>query len=264
MLERIDAMSPFDFGHAALLVGVGLTAGFLSGLIGMGGALLLVPALAFIAGMPFKLATGTASLHGLAVGLSGYLIHGRYGTVDVRAGVWAGGGSVAGGLLGAAISGYLDSTGVQLVYLGAAGLSLVLLLVPVRSAAIGRRERVPHPEAKSVMIGAVTGVVAGNIGAGGNFMLIPLSRWALRMPIHVAIGTSMLISIFTAVAATSGKALLGQVPWFDAILVVTGSALGTLAGARLTRKIPSAVLRGLLIVILILLLVRTSAEMLIG
>ena len=84
------------------------------------------------------------------------------------------------------------------------------------------------------------------------------------MPIHRAIGTSMLVSIFTAIAATSGKALLGQIPWMDAILVVTGSALGTLAGARLTRKIPARVLRGLLIAILLVLLVRTLADLFIG
>src|SRR5918911_4389400 len=101
-------MTPPDLGHVVLLVVVGLSAGFLSGIVGMGGALLLVPALAFVAGMPFKLATGTASLHGLAVGVFGYLVHGRYGAVDVRVGLWAGAGSVVGGILGAAMSGALD------------------------------------------------------------------------------------------------------------------------------------------------------------
>src|SRR5215213_9328422 len=130
----------FDPPHLVLLVGVGLTAGFLSGIIGMGGALLLVPALAFVAGMPFKLATGTASLHGLAVGLSGYLIHGRYGTVDMRVGLLAGAGSVVGGIVGAVISGLLDQTGVKLIYLAAAG----LLLVPVKTAPAGQPQRVPR------------------------------------------------------------------------------------------------------------------------
>ena len=257
-------MSSVDSVYLALLFGVGLSAGFLSGIIGMGGALLLVPALAFVAGMPFKLATGTASLHGLAVGLSGYLIHGRYGAVDLRVGLLAGAGSIVGGIVGAAISGALDALGVKLIYLAAAGLSLVLLLVPVKTAPSGRPERVPRADSKAAGLGALTGVVAGNIGAGGTFMLIPFSRWALKMPIHRAIGTSMLVSIFTAITATSGKALLGQIPWMDAILVVTGSALGTLAGARLTRKIPARVLRGLLIAILLVLLARTLADLFIG
>jgi uncharacterized membrane protein YfcA len=107
-------------------------------------------------------------------------------------------------------------------------------------------------------------VVAGNIGAGGTFMLVPMSRWALKMPIHRAIGTSMLVSIFTALAATSGKALVGQVPWTEAILVVTGSALGTVVGARLTRRITARLLRQILIGILILLLLRTLADLIVG
>ena len=257
-------MPPVDLGHLALLVAVGLSAGFLSGIIGMGGALLLVPALAFVAGMPFKLATGTASLHGLAVGLAGYLTHGRYGAVDVRVGLLAGAGSVVGGLVGAAISGLLDALGVKLIYLAAAGFSLALLLVPVNASPAGRPERVPRADAKAAGLGALTGVVAGNIGAGGTFMLIPFSRWALKMPIHRAIGTSMLVSIFTAVAATSGKALLGQVPWLEAILVVAGSAIGTLAGARLTRRIPARVLRWLLIAVLLVLLARTLADLIVA
>jgi uncharacterized membrane protein YfcA len=257
-------MPSSDLGHLALLIVVGLSAGFLSGIIGMGGALLLVPALAFVAGMPFKLATGTASLHGLAVGLSGYLIHGRYGAVDVRVGLLAGAGSVIGGIVGAAISGALDATGVKLVYMAAAGLSLALLLIQAEAPAARQSSPVPRADAKAASLGALTGVVAGNIGAGGTFMLIPLSRWALQMPIHRAIGTSMLVSIFTAIAASSGKALLGQIPWMEAILVVTGSALGTLAGARLTRRIPARVLRGLLIAILIVLLARTLADLILG
>ena len=74
----------------------------------------------------------------------------------------------------------------------------------------------------------------------------------------------MLVSIFTAIAATSGKALVGQVPWADAALVVTGSALGTIAGAKLTRRIPPKLLRQILIGILILLLLRTIADLLFG
>jgi uncharacterized membrane protein YfcA len=62
------------------------------------------------------------------VGIFGYLVHGRYGTVDARVGLLAGVGSVAGGIVGAAMSGLLDASGVKWIYLAAALLSLVLLL----------------------------------------------------------------------------------------------------------------------------------------
>jgi uncharacterized membrane protein YfcA len=49
----------------------------------------------------------------------------------------------------------------------------------------------------------------------------------------------MLASIFTAIAATAAKAVIDQVPWTYAALVVAGSAIGTQAGVRLTHKIPA-------------------------
>jgi uncharacterized membrane protein YfcA len=71
----------------------------------------------------------------------------------------------------------------------------------------------------------------------------------------------MLVSIFSAFAATAGKGLLGQIPWAEAGLVVTGSALGTIVGAQLIRYIPGRPLRWLLIGVLILLLARTSLDL---
>jgi uncharacterized membrane protein YfcA len=123
---------------------------------------------------------------------------------------------------------------------------------------------VPRADLKATLFGAFTGVVAGNIGAGGTFMLVPLVRTTLLMPIHRAIGTGMLVSIFTALSAMAGKAVLGQIPWTEAAIVVTGSALGSFAGARLTRRIPGRPLRWLLIGMLALLLARTAADLVSG
>jgi uncharacterized membrane protein YfcA len=260
----VDVLAAYSPGHLALLVAVGLVAGLLSGITGMGGALLLVPVLTLVVGMPFKLATGTAALLGLAGGLSGYIVHGRYGAVDSRIGLFAGAGSVLGGIVGAAMSGLFDALAVKLIYLGAVLLALVLLLLRSETGSPRQSQRVPRAESKAVSLGVLTGIVAGNIGAGGTFMLIPLSRWALGLPIHRAIGTSMLVAIFAALTATVGKTMLGQIPWPDAIVVVTGSTLGTQVGARLTRRIPPALLRGILITILVLLLARTAADLIFG
>ena len=97
-------------------------------------------------------------------------------------------------------------------------------------------------------------VATGDTFAAQSF---ELTRWEKaasvlqRVPIFPLLILATLI--FTAVAATSGKALLGQIPWMEAVLVVTGSAIGTLAGARLTRRIPARVLRWVLIAILLVL-----------
>ena len=70
----------------ATLVAVGLAAGILAGLFGIGGGVLIVPALLYFAKMPIKMATGT-SLGALLlpVGLLGALTYWRAGNLDVRA-----------------------------------------------------------------------------------------------------------------------------------------------------------------------------------
>lgn len=87
------------------LVLVGLAAGILAGLFGIGGGVLIVPALVYFAGMPIKTATGT-SLGALLlpVGLLGAFAYWKAGHIDVRASLIVAGGLFLGAFLGARIA----------------------------------------------------------------------------------------------------------------------------------------------------------------
>jgi uncharacterized protein len=252
---------PAGFEYPAVLVLAGLGAGFLSGLAGMGGAFVLVPVLAFGVGMPFKSATGAAVLHGLGTAVSAWLVHRRRGVVEGRLGVIGGAGGVVGGLVGAFASALLSTGAVKLIYAATVLLALGLLVgrpEPLESS----RGQVAGAAPRAIAIGGVTGILAGIIGAGGAFLLVPLLRSALLLPIHRAMGTTMLVSIFIASSATVGKIALGQVVWPDAALVVVGSSLGSQLGAVLTHRMPARPLRVLLVVVLLALLARTLADVL--
>lgn len=84
------------------LVLVGLAAGVLAGLFGIGGGVLIVPALVYFAGMPIKTATGT-SLGALLlpVGLLGAMTYWKAGHIDVRASLIVAAGLFFGALIGA-------------------------------------------------------------------------------------------------------------------------------------------------------------------
>ena len=85
-----------------VLVVIGLAAGILSGLFGIGGGVLIVPALVYFAAMPIKTATGT-SLGALLlpVGLLGAMAYWKAGHIDIRASLIVAGGLFFGALLGA-------------------------------------------------------------------------------------------------------------------------------------------------------------------
>jgi uncharacterized membrane protein YfcA len=87
------------------LVLIGLAAGVLAGLFGIGGGVLIVPALIYFAAMPIKTATGT-SLGALLlpVGLLGAMAYWKAGHIDIRASLIVAGGLFLGALIGARIA----------------------------------------------------------------------------------------------------------------------------------------------------------------
>ncbi len=84
---------------------IGVAAGVLAGVFGIGGGVLIIPALVFFAGMPTKMATGT-SLGALLlpVGLLGALVYWREGNLNVRASLLIAAGLFAGAYAGALIA----------------------------------------------------------------------------------------------------------------------------------------------------------------
>ena len=109
------------------LVLVGLAAGVLSGLFGIGGGVLIVPALVYFAGMSIKTATGT-SLGALLlpVGLLGALTYYRAGNLDTRASLVVAAGIFFGAFVGARLAQSMSTTLLQRLF------AVFLVVVAVR------------------------------------------------------------------------------------------------------------------------------------
>jgi uncharacterized membrane protein YfcA len=105
------------------------------------------------------------------------------------------------------------------------------------------------------LFGAI-GVVAGLIGAGGAFLVVPILVGVLHLPMRLGIGTSLAMVGMSAVTGFLGKALTGQVPLWPAVAVVLGSLTGAPLGGRLSRRLPVPVLRGVLAGIITLVMLR--------
>ncbi|MDX2192767.1 MAG: TSUP family transporter [Gemmatimonadales bacterium] len=97
-----------------LFLAIGFTAGVLAGLFGIGGGILIVPALAFFAKMPIKQATGT-SLGALLlpVGILGVWKYWQAGNIEIRASLWIAAGLTVGALVGATLVQRLEGATLQ-------------------------------------------------------------------------------------------------------------------------------------------------------
>jgi uncharacterized membrane protein YfcA len=106
---------------------IGLAAGILAGLFGIGGGILIIPGLVFLAGMPIRMATGT-SLGALLlpVGLLGAIVYWREGNLDVRAALLVAGGLFIGAYLGALLGAEFKAVVLTRLF------AILLIVVAVR------------------------------------------------------------------------------------------------------------------------------------
>lgn len=223
----------------ALVVLAALVASFLSGLLGIGGGIVLAPLLLYgpgLVGEPdlaVKTVTGLTVVQALAGSLLGSWRHRSYGHVSRELVVAMGPASALGALAGALVSGGSSDRVLLAVFaaISFAG-ALLLLLPPPQPPPTGDGHNVPL----AVAIASGLGVLGGMVGVAGIAFIIAALVYVLRVPARVAIGTSLGVGLFGAVAALVGKAATAQLDLGLGLLVLVAAVAGSPAGAWLSMR----------------------------
>lgn len=180
---------------------VGVLAGFLSGLFGVGGGILIVPGLVLLLGMGQRLAHGTSLAAILPIAASGVGGFAAAGAVD-----WAAGGFIT---LGAMVGAWAGTRALRAVpqLLLRRAFAAFLVVAAVRlflgtPEAAGRAPIDPPTALALVGVGLASGVLAGLLGVGGGIVIVPALVLLFSVPDAVAKGTSLLVIIPTALVGT--------------------------------------------------------------
>ncbi|GAB7037663.1 sulfite exporter TauE/SafE family protein [Catenuloplanes niger JCM 9533] len=220
-----------------LAAGIGVSLGLLGG----GGSILAVPLLVYLAGLPAKPAIATSLLVVSVTAAIGVVPHALAGRVRWRTGLLFGTAGMAGAYTGGRISGTIPDavllTGFALLMLATA-----IAMLRGRPAAPGRPVR-PSPAWRTVLTGTATGLVAGLLGAGGGFLIVPALVLLGGLTMPVAIGTSLLVIAAQSAAGLAGHLSSVQIPWGTAAAVTAAAVTGSLLGARLSGRVPATTLR---------------------
>jgi uncharacterized membrane protein YfcA len=254
---------------AATLVGLGFAGALAAGLVGVGGAVLMIPLLYYVPPalgvgvLEITQVTGVTMAQVLAAALVGTMSHGAVHMVHRRLARIGGASMAAGSFTGALSARYVGGR-VLLAVFGAMGLvALALLLMrPSRTADSFVVGDLAYEPISAVAYPAVIGVLSGLVGAGGAFLLVPVLTGVMGLPLRVGIGTSLAITLVSAAAGFAGKLLTGQVPLGPTLAVVAGSLGGAAVGARLSRRAPAGLLRAALAVMIALATVRIWTDVL--
>ena len=239
------------------LILVGLAAGVLSGLFGIGGGIVIVPALILFAGFPLVEATGTSlAAILLPVGILGVLAYHRARIVDIRASIYLALGLMTTVAAGAWLAHSLPADLMKKLY------AVFLLYVSwnfvdpvsrVRSL-LGKSVTpkiesgsIPHPHAAVLLsVGLAAGIMAGLFGIGGGNIIVPILTvflgYAPKRAIATSLGALLLPIGLPGVLYYShaGSLDLGSAAW-----VALGLFAGTVFGAKITIRLPSPTIKRL-------------------
>jgi uncharacterized protein len=242
---------------------LGTVTGFLAGLLGMGGAMLMVPVLTFllrVRGYPADLTPRIAIATSLSTicftALSSLRAHHRHGAVLWSIVKLLAPGLVVGGLLGAHLAVSMPPRVLAMlfaVFLIGTATQMVLDRKPKPSRAL-------PPPAATAAVGFGIGTLAALVGAGGAFVSVPFMTWC-NVKIHQAVGTSAALGLPIALAGTLGYVWAGRdlppLPGTVGYLYVTGLAILAAAsmllaplGARAAHRMDVRLLRRLFALVL--------------
>jgi len=232
---------------------IGLIGGFFSGLLGLGGGVIMLPLLTFVGGVPLKLATGTSLVHVFIASATGMFSHHRGRMVDLKVGFILGIAGVIGGFVGSFLSVPLSTRSLEYIYLFVVMLAVILLFIPQKFDDKNYKKRDSNKLA-GIAIGLGVGSLTGLLGVGGGFIMIPLMTYFLKIPLRVTIGTSLLIILIISLGTLGAKVEIGHVDLIITLLVISGAVIGALLGAYVSRRTPVKFLRLILLSILVLIL----------
>ncbi|PMC39051.1 hypothetical protein CJ195_03680 [Bacillus sp. UMB0899] len=255
-----------------LLLMIGLVGGMLGSLVGLGGGIIIVPALLFIGtytnllpSITPQFAVGTSMFILIVTGLSSTIAYMKQKTVYFKAGIIFFIGSGPGALVGALVNKEIELNqfyicfGIFVIFISIL-LSVQKYIKPktnqVGSVHIfedkqGIKHTLYFQPVLAVVIAFIVGVLSGLFGIGGGSLMVPTMLLLFRFPASIAVATSMFMVFLSSIIGSITHIQLGNVDW----LWILGLAPGAWIGAKLGAYINGRLKDGTVVVILRLVLV---------
>ncbi len=251
------------------LLVLSLIGAFFSGLLGVGGAVILIPLLSAV---PPLVGVGELSMHEvsgltmlqvLAASVTGWMSHRKGGyahmptmlSIGIPMGIFSFGGAV--------VSGYMPDLFLRFLF-ACLVLTAFVMLIQGKQAADEEDMSFEFKQIPSMLSGAGVGFVAGVIGAGGGFVMIPVMLKVLKLPMRIAVGSSLGVLFIGALMGSIGKIVGNQVEWQYLFPVIAGSLPGSLIGAKVSKKLPQKRIKQILLILVTLIMIKSWYSLLVG
>ncbi len=270
-------MTPLGFAVGVFAISLG--AGFLGALVGVGGGIIIVPALTLIYGFPIRYAIGASIVSVIATSSGAAAAYVRERMTNLRTAMFLELGTTVGAMSGALLAGVLHGRWLFLLFglmLLGSGLAMLQKLrdhaesVPPSRWADALRlhssyydERLGHevsyrvartPLGLALML--LAGLLSGLLGIGSGVLKVPAMDLAMGLPLKVSSATSNLMIGVTAAASAAIYFSRGDINPFIAGPVAVGIVLGAAIGSRFLSRARPNWLRLLFVGVLVVVAVQ--------
>jgi len=274
-----------------LLALVGLTVGIVGGFIGVGGGYMVTPAL-IVFGFPGYMASGIDMTHICGKGLVSTVRHRQLGNIDWTLALSMIAGTMLGVALGVRLLVYFKHLGISGVVLLVTSVALMFTLflytqietnrahkkmeemekageelgrelqtsnlpkifqsIPLAPIVRCRTARVIVSMWVIVLVGMVTGVLAGFLGVGGGFIRVPALVYVVGASTHIAVGTDLVEIVVSGAYGALRHSIEGNVDLMAVLFMIVGAMFGAQVGSIATSYVRGPAIRYILSYSLIL------------
>ena len=236
---------------------IGIMGSLLSGMLGIGGAiinypmLLYVPVMLGFQGFNAYEVSGIVAVQVFFATLSGAFAYRKGGYLNKNLIITMGSSILIGSFIGGYGSKFLAEDAINLVYGILAIIAAIMMFIPKKGTDDLPLERVTFSKSLASILTLVVGLGAGIVGAGGAFLLVPIMLVVMKIPTRMTIATSLAVTFISSIGATVGKISTGQVPFLPALIMVVASLIASPIGASVGKRINTKVLQAILAVLIL-------------
>jgi len=222
---------------------IGLIAGILGSMIGVGGGIIIAPALTFLGLTPPQVAS-TSLFAVSSTSISSTIAYARSKKIQYRLGIKMALLSIPGAIVGSYFSTYIDPGYFKLllaIILVATGIYLVYR----KSITNGNSLSLESFWVKILFFSStfVAGIISSLFGIGGGVIFVPLMIMIVGLTMYLAAPTSQFVLMITSLVGLTTHILLGNPQYLPAVLLSIGAFAGAQIGSRLSTKLSEQKLR---------------------
>ncbi|MBO1004980.1 hypothetical protein DFR56_12262 [Pseudogracilibacillus auburnensis] len=262
---------------------IGFLSAFVGSLVGLGGGIVLVPAMLFLYDnfSSFSWANpqaivGISLITMVFTGLSSTLAYYRLKRVDIKTGVIFLIGSLPGSVVGSWINTRLETDQFSL-YFGILMIIIFIMMLVDREKLRKNKPLEITDQTRTFMIDGEThqynityvpaiilsfavGLLSGLFGIGGGTISVPAMILFFGIPVQIAIATSMFMIFFISIISASAHIVLGHIVWSYVLFFVIGSYIGGTVGAKTSKLFKGKTLEWILRIVIVIAAIRLIIE----